>query len=133
MEIEKFRCLIVGSRSFTDYDLLSQKAKALLISYWPNVEIVSGGAKGADALAKRFAFENSLEYTEFPADWDAYGKSAGYIRNTQMHEYISQAEHRGVIAFWDGKSKGPSHNFELAEKYSNQLKVFTIAEGGTNS
>lgn len=91
-----------------------------------SVVIVSGGARGADALAKRYAVDRGYCYMEFPADWDTYGRRAGYIRNRAMHEYISTHENRGVIAFWDGKSRGTRQSFSLAGSYSNPLRVVHV-------
>lgn len=120
-----FYCLIVGSRSFSDYELFTAKCD-LLLRNWGSVVIVSGGAQGADALAKRYAADRGYRYREFPADWDTYGRRAGYIRNRAMHEYISTHVNRGVIAFWDGKSRGTHQSFSLAESYSNPLRVVRV-------
>ena len=119
-DVETFYCLIVGSRSFSDYGLLAAKCD-LLLRNWGSVVIVSGGARGADVLAKR-----GYCYKELPADWDTYGRCAGYIRNRAMHEYISTHAKRGVIAFWDGKSRGTSQSFSLAKSYSNPLRVVHV-------
>ena len=51
-DVETFYCLIVGSRSFSDYELFVAKCD-LFLRNWGSVVIVSGGARGADALAKR--------------------------------------------------------------------------------
>ena len=40
-----------------------------------------------------------------------------------MHKYIAQFDKRGVIAFWNGTSKGTAHNFELGERYGNYVKI----------
>ena len=48
-DVETFYCLIVGSRSFSDYELFVAKCD-LLLRNWGSVVIVSGGARGADAL-----------------------------------------------------------------------------------
>lgn len=45
---------IIGSRKFNNYNLLCQNIPTGI------TEIISGGAKGADALAERFAQENNL-------------------------------------------------------------------------
>lgn len=71
-DVETFYCLIVGSRSFSDYELFVAKCD-LLLRNWGSVVIVSGGARGADALAKRYAVDRGYCYMEFPADWDTYG------------------------------------------------------------
>ena len=72
-DVETFYCLIVGSRSFSDYELFVAKCD-LLLRNWGSVVIVSGGARGADALAKRYAVDRGYCYMEFPADWDTYGR-----------------------------------------------------------
>ena len=120
---EYFFCLIVGSRTFQDYDLLKSKLDYLLQNQGNEVVIVSGGAKGADSLAEKYANEYGFPLKVFPAEWEKYGKSAGYIRNEEMHKYIAKQNKRGIVAFWDGISKGTAHNFKLADKYSNKIKI----------
>lgn len=119
----KFYLLVAGTRTFNDYDLLFSEIKRLTSRYNNDICIVSGGARGADALAKRYAEDNGLEYIEFKAEWDKYGKSAGPIRNKKMHEFISKFDVRGCVLFWDGKSKGTQYNIELSKKYNNPLRV----------
>lgn len=122
-----FACLIVGSRTFMDYELLKRKCDHLLQNQ-KDILIVSGGAKGADFLAEKYAKEKGYVLKVFRADWDKNGKAAGYIRNEEMHKFIATFEKRGVIAFWDGSSKGTAHNFDLAKKYNNQIKIINYNE-----
>lgn len=117
-----FHCLIVGSRTFEDYDFLKEKVDHLLGNH-TDVEIVSGGAAGADSLAERYANDRNFPLQVFPPDWMRYGKRAGYVRNREMHQYISTFKDRGVIAFWDGKSKGTAQNFRLAKEFDNPLRI----------
>lgn len=126
-----FYCLVVGSRGFNDYQLMCNVLDYLLQNK-KYIEIVSGGAKGADSLAERYANEHpNCRLKVFPANWDKYGKSAGYRRNEQMHSYISAPSDndRGVVAFWDGQSKGTAHNFELAIKYNTPIKIYNYLIG----
>lgn len=122
-----FACLVVGSRSFNNYGLMKAKLDKLLVNQ-DSVLIVSGGARGADTLAEQYAKERCCPCEVFPADWST-GKSAGFVRNEKMHKFISTFESRGVVAFWDGKSRGTAHNFRLAEKYNNPLRVIRFKEG----
>ena len=117
-----FYCLIVGSRDFVDYEFFERQTDYLLHNK-SDIIIVSGGARGADALAKRYASERGYQYIEFPADWKNNGKAAGFIRNEQMHKFLSRYENRGCIAFWDGKSKGTEHNFSLVKKYNTPFRL----------
>ncbi len=116
------KVLVVGSRNFNDYGLLRKSLDGLLAGK-TGIEIVSGGARGADGLAERYAREKGCGLKVFPADWDRFGKSAGYKRNAEMHKYISGFEDRVCVAFWDGESRGTAHSFELARQYGNPLTV----------
>ena len=120
---EWFYCLVVGSRNFTDYAFVKSKLDYLL-SKQKNVVIVSGGAPGVDAFAKKYADEKNHLYIEFPAKWSLYGKRAGFVRNEEMHVFISRCKHRACVAFWDGKSRGTAQNFELAKKYGNEIRIY---------
>ena len=90
--------IIAGSRNFNDYNLLKSSCDNLLTQF-TNIEIVSGTARGADKLGERYAREKGYDIKQFPANWDKFGKSAGYIRNDEMAQYADM-----LIAFWDGAS-----------------------------
>ena len=77
------RVIIAGGRDFSDYERLSERVLHLL-SAQDQVTIVCGEARGADSLGKRLAYEKGWKVLSFPADWDKYGKAAGYKRNDEM-------------------------------------------------
>lgn len=53
---DTFYLLIAGSRDFNNYDLLKKKCDYLLSNQnEKEIHIVSGGARGADTLAARYA------------------------------------------------------------------------------
>jgi len=79
---------------------------------------VSGTARGADQLGERYAKERGYFIQRFPADWNAYGKAAGYIRNRKMAEYAD-----ALIAFWDGKSRGTLNMISLAKECGLQIRI----------
>jgi len=112
-----FKVIVAGGRDFADYDLLKSKLDNLLVNRDP-VEIVSGTARGADKLGEFYAKRSQLAVALFPADWDLYGKSAGYKRNAQMADDAD-----ALVAFWDGKSRGTMHMINLAKSAGLQVRV----------
>ena len=116
LETDALKLGVVGSRTFTDYDYMKN-----ILDYFEIKCIISGGAKGADSLAKRYAIENNIDYKEFPAEWDKYGKSAGYKRNEQIVEAADE-----IMAFWDGKSKGTKHSLDIAKRINKPVHIYTF-------
>jgi hypothetical protein len=94
------RIIIAGGRNFNNYEQLRDYCDFAL-SNTKNIQIVSGGAKGADSLGERYADEKGFDLIRFEADWGNLGRFAGFARNEQMAWYGSH-----LIAFWDGISTG---------------------------
>ncbi len=117
------KVIIAGSRDIKDYQLLKI---AIAKSEFDITEVVSGGAAGVDFLGEQWAKEHGVLLTRFPADWSAYGKAAGPIRNEQMAAYVGKEG--GLLALWDGKSRGTSNMIDQAEKYG--LKFFVVIDQG---
>ena len=111
------RTIIAGGRDFTDKDLLFGCLDRVGLS--EKDTIISGHAKGTDALGEEYAKEKNIPLEIYPAEWDKYGKSAGPIRNALM---ASVAE--GLIAFWDCKSRGTRNMIEQALKHKLKIIVF---------
>jgi predicted Rossmann fold nucleotide-binding protein DprA/Smf involved in DNA uptake len=111
---------IVGSRHFDDYDLM----KEFIISKFDITQIdtiVSGGAKGADTLAEKFAKENNLLLIVKKAEWNKYGRAAGPKRNELI---ISEAD--WVAAFPSKNSKGTLNSMKLARQEGKRLEVLNV-------
>ena len=74
------RLAVIGSRSSTDYDVFSKKLskhiKGLEERGYVVEEIVSGGANGADALARVYALSHGIVLKEFLPDYKKYGRGA---------------------------------------------------------
>lgn len=109
---------VVGSTGFDNYDLLKIVIDELREIYDIHT-IVSGGAKGADSLAEVYAHDHNLKMIVFPAEWDKYGRGAGFIRNNTIWDNSDLG-----VAFWDGQSKGTAHSFKISEKQNKSLYVF---------
>jgi hypothetical protein len=108
------KVIIAGSRTLSNINLVSQ-AVVRAGNYWMSedqenwqkymfTEVVSGGAQGVDFLAELYAKKKSLPFKEFKADWEQFGKKAGFLRNSEMADYAD-----GLVAVWDGHSKGTFH------------------------
>ena len=117
-----FACLIAGSGTFNNFNLMKEKMDHFLKNK-KDVLIISGGARGADSLAEQYANEKGYKLLVMPAQWDKYGKSAGYRRNEQMHNALACFENRGCVLFWDGKSKGTQHNIPLAQNNRTPIRI----------
>ncbi len=113
-EEEPIRLAVVGSRGFSDYPFMKK-----VLQWYDIKRIISGAAKGADQLAASFANELGIQLQEFPAEWDKYGKSAGYLRNEKIVEACDE-----VVAFWDGKSRGTKHTINIATEMGKPVSTF---------
>ena len=96
------RIAIIGSRGTVPTNLAEYLADC--------DEIVSGGAKGVDACAAKYAKEHNIPLKEFMPEYKRYGRGAPIVRNRQIVDY---ADH--ILAFWDGKSKGTQWVIKYAE------------------
>lgn len=110
------KVIVAGSRSFSDYNTLEKELNNLEFEI---TTIISGTAHGADRLGEVYASEYNIPVDRYPADWNQYGKSAGYIRNVEMAK-----EADALVAFWDGTSKGTFHMINIARKKG--LKVIVV-------
>lgn len=129
--MKELRIIIAGGRDFDDFSLLMNKCIEIICeeakedNSIEKIRIVSGAARGADKLGEQYAQIAHYEVSKFPADWDRYGKSAGYRRNVEMAKFASEEGNKGVlIAFWDGESRGTKNMIDLAKRYG--LKVHVV-------
>ena len=109
---------VVGSRDASYEDVLNAITSCKLSP--EHHAIVSGGARGADAHAKKIAFEQGFHYVEVPANWDGpLKKAAGMARNSIIVDLAD-----AIIAVWDGQSKGTGDTVGKAEKAGKKLQIF---------
>jgi hypothetical protein len=118
--MNEFKLIVAGGRDFLNYELLSRTLFAMADVEFADreVSIVSGLARGADALAVQFAQENHVVCHMFPANWGAFAKGAGFRRNSEMAKFSD-----GLLAFWDGKSKGTDHMIQTMQAASKPVIV----------
>ncbi len=103
---------VIGSRSLVVKNLGK---------YLPDgvTEIVSGGARGIDACAKKYALENKLKLKEFLPQYDKFGRRAPLLRNLEIIEYADE-----VIAFWDGCSRGTKFVIDNCKDNNKKVTVY---------
>jgi predicted Rossmann fold nucleotide-binding protein DprA/Smf involved in DNA uptake len=111
---------IVGSRNFTDYDYF----KELLVPHKKNIDmIVSGGAKGVDEMAYRYAIEKGITFVCHPPRPEEGYPTKFFRRNLRIVEHCE-----ALIAFPMGKSTGTRHSISLAKKLGKKLVVYELEE-----
>lgn len=98
------KLLIIGSRTITDFDLSRYIPEETTL-------IISGGAKGIDTLAERYADEKGIEKLIIRPEYQKFGKAAPIKRNEQMVD-LSDV----VLAVWDGESRGTKYTLNYCEK-----------------
>lgn len=108
------KTIIAGSRTITHYDTVENAIKE---SGFEITQVVSGMARGVDKLGELWAHYNNIGCYLCPADWNRYGKSAGYRRNVDMAN-IAEA----LIVIIENNSKGSSHMLNIAKERG--LKIF---------
>lgn len=105
---------VVGSRGLDCYDEICKQLPR------GTSEIISGGATGVDALARRYALENRLRIREFLPDYKKYGRRATLVRNLEIIRACDV-----VYVFWDNSSNGCKHVINSCLKENIPVKVIT--------
>lgn len=86
-----------------------------------DISVIHGGATGGDDIGREWAEINKLKVTEFKANWELYGKRAGFIRNTEM---LREGKPNFVSAFPGGT--GTNMMCSIAEEAGVLVKRFTF-------
>ena len=113
------RVIVAGSRSISSYSVVESAIERSGFAR-EITEVVSGGAKGADVFGERWAQLHGVPVHRFPAEWQTFGRRAGFVRNAQMIEYAD-----ALVLIWDGLSRGAAHTLLLAEKAG--LRRFAVS------
>ena len=111
------RIIVAGSRDCLEQDVRFALDECAWIGFV--TAIVSGTAKGADRFGEYWAKDHDVPVVQYPADWKTYGKRAGPVRNEVM---ARNAE--GLVAIWNGKSRGTASMIQLAEKHGLRVEIF---------
>lgn len=114
------RILITASRDWDDWDTIVKTLDEY--SDHDDVILVSGACPtGGDAMCELYAADLGWKVERHPAEWDKYGKRAGYIRNAEMVKLGADY----CLAFIKDGSKGATMTKEMAEKAGIKTFEFT--------
>lgn len=106
------RILVTGSRTWTDEALMWSTFCREIYSVLDHHTLIHGGARGADEMAGAEADKFGWSVEVYPADWEQYGKRAGYVRNAEMVAKGADI----CLAFIHNDSRGATMCADLAEK-----------------
>jgi hypothetical protein len=123
------KVIIAGGRDLTDMSVCEEAMQRAIDSGITPTEIVSGGARGADALGEQWAHSHGITVRVFPADWKTHGRFAGPLRNREMALYadalvalpggkgtmnmIYQAIEHGLTVFYSVRLPPMQSNVEI--------------------
>jgi hypothetical protein len=105
---------VIGSRSVTAFDFGR-------IGLEKGDTVVTGGAKGVDALAGDWAWRNGYDVDVRLPDYRRYGRAAPHVRNDE----IIRASDR-LVAVWDGQSRGTRSVIEKCRKNGKEVTVYDM-------
>ena len=108
------KILIAGSRSIDAFDLSPYIPKETTL-------IISGGAKGIDTIAEKYADKHKISKLILLPQYNLYGKSAPIKRNEMMVDIADT-----VIVVWNGKSRGTKSTLQYSKKKNKNVILITV-------
>jgi hypothetical protein len=118
------RVLVCGSRDWGDRRTISRRLQQLppyaVVIHGAASRKVDGIEQSADMIADEVATLLRLRVERYPADWDFYGRTAGFVRNLAMLDTQPDL----VIAFQRGHSRGTQHTITEAQRRGIPTEIF---------
>jgi predicted Rossmann fold nucleotide-binding protein DprA/Smf involved in DNA uptake len=118
---------VVGSRSIDKPEVVFPIIDKFIREHGnKNPTLISGGAKGVDALTKLYANTQGFDFVEF-IPYHILDKAVEFnpkfffIRNRQM---IDNADK--VLAIWDEKSTGTLHAIRYSQKIGVPIMIIKV-------
>lgn len=112
------KVIVAGGRNFSSFTKLCTILDAHFRET-DNIEIVSGGARGVDNMAEKWARSRGIFCEVYPANWKRFGKRAGMMRNAQMAEVGDE-----LVAIWDGESRGTAAMIAMMRQRGKPVTVY---------
>jgi len=110
------KIIIAGSRTIINKEAINKAINRGMNKIVPSdkrheITVISGGARGVDLAGEDWAKIFEYPCRRYNANWNRYGKRAGYLRNVEM---ANNAD--ALIIIWDGVSKGTKHMMDIANE-----------------
>lgn len=123
------RILITGSRDWDNVGEIMLTLNHVVtedLAHLPGpVTIVSGACPtGADSICEEIAYDMGWIVERHPADWNLWGKRAGYVRNSEMVALGADI----CVAFVKNESRGARMTAQLA--HDAGIETIVLAENG---
>ena len=119
MKNKGLRTIIAGSRSITRASAVNDIIESC---GWKISQVISGCAKGVDAIGQVWAMKRRIPVLRYPAEWrprpGEVDSQAGMRRNCYMAKNAD-----ALIAVWDGRSSGTKAMINIARARGLRVHV----------
>ena len=119
-----YKVIIAGSRTLQKLNMVEVGMSKIGFPTSKISYVISGNASGVDRLGEAWAKRHAIKIKKYPANWEKFGRSAGYKRNELMSRIADV-----LVAFWDGKSKGTEHMIKIAREKKLSVIIYKIIDG----
>lgn len=118
---------IVGSRSFSNLNLLNEVMSEIIKKEGNFTNVVSGGAKGCDTLANEWATSNDVNMIVFLPKYENYPSKKKWMAPKERNTLIVENSDI-VLAFWDMKSTGTKDTIDKSVERNKKVYLYDITE-----
>lgn len=113
------KIIVAGSKDIVDKNLVFNVINK---SNFEITEIVSGGYKGVDSFAEEWAVSKGIRITKFVPHYPIKETEFSTIaKSIDMTKYAD-----GLIAVWNGKSKGTEYVIECMKRLDKPTEIYKI-------
>jgi hypothetical protein len=114
------KIIVAGSRNITNKNSIFSVLEGTKFNI---TELVSGGARGVDSIAEDWAQLKGISIRRFLPNYNTNNpRYAPLLRNVAMADYAD-----GLIAIWDGQSKGTLHMINTMDKLGKTVEIWKFA------
>lgn len=110
---------VIGSRAYPE---LSQ-VRAYVAALPDGTVLVTGGARGVDAIAEEAARARGLAVEVIRPDYAAFPGNPRAAPIARNQEIVRQSD--AVVVFWDGTSRGSASVIRFAQRQNKPTTVYT--------